>query len=365
MSLDNIVHSFDSDRYFQHAGNGRPAEKIFGYLTDQNAKTIIIEKGYIDKHYLIDFQKFYSRAHKSPGKDTTRIHFFEKDFTKKDFESELNKEESKDLQDSYLGFIIVKPIVSKCGEPVIGRTLLKTYPSTSGSKMRKYIKKRFDVSLFGIKLFVDSIPFQEQDFGVSACATIALWTALQALSSSFDVSNYSPSEITEMAAECPSPFRVFPQIEGLTLPQVLTCIRYAGLDVEYIIPDGNDDIINTAVKAYVDGGIPIIATLEFSANEHHAVVITGYQTNENGKITEYYVHDDQIGPYARVEPNPNFLFWKNEWSEEDGYTVELGELIVPIYHKIRLLFYHIYEHYEYRRNNLPPNWEVKLYLTSV
>lgn len=52
------------------------------------------------------------------------------------------------------------------------------------------------MNLFGIKLHVESIAFQEQDKVVAACATTAIWTALHALPGS-DVKHVpSCSEIT-------------------------------------------------------------------------------------------------------------------------------------------------------------------------
>ncbi len=362
LSLDDFVHPFNSQNFFQEAGDGKCAKYLLCYLTALNAESFIVEPEYIDKSFLIDFQKFYCRSFNPCKNSTKRIHFFNKEINAQSLSEALKGE--KNLNEEYLGFIVIKPIVNTDNKPIIGRTLLKTYPLNEGKKIRHYITKKYNVCLFGIQLTIESIPFQEQDFGVSACATVALWSTLKAIPASFDVLSYSPSEITQLSNEFPGPFRVFPQVEGLSLDQILACIRYVGLDIEYIKPNGNSLMIETAVKSYIDCGLPLIAILDFSEDEHHAVVITGYQTNENGHITEFYTHDDQIGPYNWVKPNPDFLKWDNEWSQ-DYEKIQLGELIIPIYHKIRLPFYKIFSHYEYKKNGIPKNWRVELFLTTV
>ena len=48
---------------------------IFRYL-DGKCKTVLIEKEYIDKDYLIDYSLFYSRAFQEVPRFTQRIHYF-------------------------------------------------------------------------------------------------------------------------------------------------------------------------------------------------------------------------------------------------------------------------------------------------
>jgi len=76
----------------------------------------------------------------------------------------------------------------------------------------------------------------------------------------------------------------------------------------------------------------------------HAVVINGYQYDENGDITELYVYDDRVGPYCHVSPKTGvgFLEWDYEWTEKADYSIKLSKLIVPVYHKIRSDFVHVF-----------------------
>jgi hypothetical protein len=334
-------------------------------------KVFVKEKGYTDKTYLIDYQKFYSRSFGTVEKVTDRLHFFSKGFSADEFGNALEKNQTEFLNDSYLGFIVVKPIKDGAGNSLIGRTLLKTYPSESGNDRRLYVKKKYEVSLFGAKMRIESAPFQAQDRGVSACATVALWTALQSSPAHFEVPSYSPAEITEMSTEYPSPFRMFPQF-GLTLGQMINCIHLVGLDSEVIKVEDNEQI-SVIVKAYVHASIPMVAALNIikknaprdAEPEAHAAVILGYRHDANGNVTELYVHDDQIGPYSRVKPSGSLKKWKNEWSKR-SYRVELDKLLIPIYHKIRLAFPSIYCHYKNKKTLLKgKDVKLDLLLTTV
>ena len=58
-------------------------EYMVRHLKYIGAKTWIIEENYVDKDYLIDYQKYYSRSFDEHGRFTTRIHFFSIFFTAK------------------------------------------------------------------------------------------------------------------------------------------------------------------------------------------------------------------------------------------------------------------------------------------
>lgn len=363
-----------SDTLVSHLGASNQGKYLFDYLKDLGAKKCVLEKEYIDKDYIIDYQKFYSRSFATIGKFTTRIHFFTEDFAVGDLKNSLENNDTEymeHLNEIYLGFVVVRPIKDEKGEPFVGRTLLNTYPSEGGK--RSFIVKKYDASLFGIPLTVESIPFQAQDQGVSACATIALWSALHPLADTFGIIRHSPAEITEVSTSLPTLARKYPS-GGLAWEQMINYIRTLGLDVETIDAlHVDEDTIQTAVMGYIEAELPLIAALDLDKGygqtiERHAVVITGYRCDSNGELTELYVHDDQIGPYSRVKPDGSFKKWKNEWSDW-GYEVILDKLLIPIYPKIRLTFFRMYEEYKAVRKKssaLPePPDDIKLHFTTI
>ncbi|NQE52494.1 hypothetical protein C5S29_02790 [ANME-1 cluster archaeon GoMg3.2] len=362
---------FSSNDFNAHLGNGNQAQYLIRYLNDLGAQTCVLEEEYIDKDYLIDYQKFYSRSFGGNGKFTKRMHFFKEEFSSKDFTISLKKGDTKSLKDAqYLGFVVIRPIKDEKDQPYIGRTLLETYPDKVDGDERHYVISNFNVSLFGITLQVKSLPFQAQDEGVSACATIALWSALQHLGKKFGTPRYAPAEITEIATSLPQVSRLFPSA-GLYWGQMINGVRSLGLDIEVIKP--KEDNITTAVKAYINAGFPIIAALTLKKNSltrRHAVVISGYRCDKNENLKELYVHDDRIGPFSKAEPKGSFQNWKNEWNKEEygGYSVDLEKLLIPIYHKMRLTFSRIYTFYQKTKDkqiDRRPNWDLRLYLFSV
>ncbi len=70
-------------------GNSDQAAYIVNYLDHIGAKTFMIEEDYVDKDYLVDYQKFYCRAFKDKGRYTTRVHFFRSPFTLAQFNGYL------------------------------------------------------------------------------------------------------------------------------------------------------------------------------------------------------------------------------------------------------------------------------------
>lgn len=371
------LNSFNTPAIVNDIGETKTAEYIIDYLKDLGTTKYLVEKDYIDKDYLIDYSRFYSRSHEEYSKKTVRLHFFTDSFPHKNLLKSLDAEGIAKIRDKYLGFVVVKPIKNKEGKKKLtGRTLLRTYSSTIDKDRRYFVTRKYHTSLYGIRLSINSLPFQAQDTGVSACATIALWSAVHPLCDTFDVPRHSPSEITEMSfssnPSCPPGFnRVFPS-DGLTMWQIINYIRSINLDVEpiEIAPNIQEhpEIAKDVVKAYIKTNLPVIATLRLEGKRHtgnHAVVISGYRCDKDDDITKLYVHDDQIGPYSRVKPIDNFGQWENEWLTEVDRVI-LQEFLVPIYPKIRLPFARIYPYYtDLRKKAEKKGYKLELFLKML
>jgi hypothetical protein len=352
------------------------AEYLFKYLSDLKAKTYVIENEYVDKDYLIDYSNFYARSFNINEKFTTRLHFFSAFFSKEDIINvliECDEKILKKLNDTYLGFIVIKPILDSNGNRIIGRTILKTYPLKDNDECRFFITGSHDVSFFGIPLNIESLPFQTQDEAVGACATAACWISSNPLSDLFEIPKYSPFEITEKSVFFPFPERNFPS-EGLSLYQMKNYFNSIGLETEFIDIrnigkyeeyTSNDDIVADAVRAYSKMGLPIIATLKLvnqsqQKSDFHAVVISGYR-HKRGNLKELYVHDDRIGPYSKVIPVGNFSKWDNEWIRNGEYSsLFVNQLVIPIYPKIRLSFARIYNVFLKKHRRIAHECEPKL-----
>jgi len=330
------------------------------YFNELQARTIVVEYEYVDHDYLEDFSAYYVKCFNSYERFCTRLHFFNIAFTTEDFINRLTSgdpyKNNEELNISYLGFIVVKPI------PVtfIGKTCLKTYPFSGG---RNYpFKHKYHVNLFGMKLHVESLAYQEQDSIVAACASTAIWTAFQATAYLFQHSVPTPVEITRAAVKYfPFSNRHFPN-KGLSEEQMAQAIRDVGLE-PYLISASEAHIIKASVYAYQKAGIPLIMGFELMEEKEdhpislgkHAVTISGYRLNGekisfprsnfhlySSRITKIYAHDDQVGPFARMEFFPDGTKLSTSWPDSEG---ELGRvfsapliLLVPLYNKLRIPF---------------------------
>jgi len=352
--------------------------RYFGdYFNEIGAHTLVVENEYVDHDYSEDHAEYYVRCFKEYKRKCTRLHVFKSDFTKADLSDLLqgNEEQlSVDLlQESYLGFIVIKPLP----KTVIGRTCLETYPSQGTRHFP--ITRSYTSNLFGINLKVEnSLAFQEQDTVVAACATSALWSIFQGTGKLFQHAIPSPSAITKAATVYITDgdrTRAFPS-GGLDAIEMARAIKDVGLE-PCSVSVTNEYVLKSTAYAYLSMGIPMIMGFPLydtsknpnSSMGKHAVALTGYNLPDcdpvpygprgfclrANKIDKLYAHDDQVGPFARMvfdntlvntvdrDGNPVSLpSISTSWSGSDGVTGSARAapelLLLPLYHKIRITF---------------------------
>ena len=379
------------------------------YFKEIKAATIVVENDYIDHDFLEDFSFYYVKCFKRYRRKCVRLHFFDISFTKSEFNNFLNgtkcnlKEDL--LQKAYLGFIVVKPLP----KTIIGRTCIKTYPSDNG---RRYFPpvREYEANLFGIKLTVNSLAYQEQDNVVAACATSSLWSVFNSTGRLFQHKILSPVEISEAAcSSLPLESRFFPN-PGLSAAQMAQAIRAIGLE-PYLITAKDQEILKSATYAYLKCKIPMLLGLSLIDTSEtvpipigfHAVALTGFSLGENelipfgrtdflsiaSRIDKIYSHDDQVGPFSRMTLNYDIISlgdgnsvntilssWQRGDKKIDNIRALPTILLIPLYNKIRITFQTIQEtiiHFDsiietFRLNGALPfkqrlEWDI--YLTTV
>ena len=356
-----------------------------------HAKSILIERNYKSQSYLDDYHSHYVSTHYDYPKDCKRVHFFSKEckeYTDKVFEKILF-EDDEEFWNSYLGYIIIRPIPNGS----IGATLLKTY---NNENTRKYTTlRKYKVNVFGKKLELDTLIYIQHDSIVGACATSALFMSFHKVSKIFQRQLPNPTKITISAGMSDkTPGRILPNRDGLDIWQICKSIDSIGLvsdvDSPYLIHDDvrfNNHWIKSVLYAYVRIGIPAIMGffLEGKSEKLHAVTVTGYKEvdlrNEsvqniikiNSKLQKYqisesdisnlkadnnlfrdyitlksyfiekfYVHDDQIGPFARISFSSNDseieTAWWNGTNIENKKIATYYATIVPIIEYIKIPF---------------------------
>jgi hypothetical protein len=208
------------------------------YVRDKNlaAKSVVVENHYIDRDYMEDHSVFYSKNLAPLPNFCRRVHFFrsDPDSARAALKRLLNLK-SRDKfreqcdqfsKDQYLGFTVIKPLD---GCPV-GKTVLHLYPERSDTGLRRCFSCACDyvVHLLGVPLKISGLAFQQQDLGVSACATTALWSALQRTRAMEEGGPATPAQITIRASQYTLPFGRSMPSEGLSLDQMCQAIHSLG-----------------------------------------------------------------------------------------------------------------------------------------
>jgi hypothetical protein len=279
------------------------------YLEAIGCQAIVVEDDYIDRDYLVDFTNYYARCFERYRRKCRRLHFFKTAISDADVKGILDGSSGKsfaDMQDDYLGFIVVKPLPLR----FFGRTCLRTYPAEKGRQFT--CLRDYSVDLAGDRLTVRSLAFQEQDREVAACATSAIWSALHKTAHAFGFHVPTPSEITNLADDGPVGSKRNIPNNGLTVEEIGRAIRHSGLEVE-ILRAESLDAVRQYMYAYLAADLPVILVHMLRAADGdaigaHAATAAGYCLDEGGqapqlyssRITKLYLHDDQAGPFSRA-----------------------------------------------------------------
>ena len=344
---------------------------LFDRLKSFDAKTIVVERDYIDHDFLDDYALYYSRCFEDYERHCVRLHFFDKCYNE---DGILDAIENADLgtaavfRSSYIGFVVVRPLP----KTIIGRTCLSVRKCCRREQFFLAVRK-LEPFFFGMRMQIECQPFQEQDTGVAACATSAIWSALNITASLFSHASCTPAHITLLAkSHGHSLYRTFPNHEGLSANEMVHAMRSAGLEV-VTVPAGmglRDSLRKNAllgnVYAYVSAGIPVVLVGRLVPRNGipigmHAVTVVGYEVsdtsqNEDGSnerrqsawdIVELYVNDDQMGPYVSMQVSPPVSKYDltTSWTTKDGKQIDfrLEYLLIPIYDKIRVTYEDVWD----------------------
>jgi hypothetical protein len=343
------------------------AKYLFAYLTDIGASTIVIEPDYVDGDFLDDFASYYASCFERFDYRCKRVHFFSESVDRSEFDAAIlgvaPAADIKKLQTSYLGFIVVKPLP----DAIIGRTQLRTYDADGGRRNYTAIAT-YKVHLFGLELEVRTLPFQEQDHALAACATVALWSCFHRTARMFGTHSPRPSRITSDAAAIQGDRRTFPSY-GLSVEQMCSAIRRNALEPEVF---GKAAIVEapliSLMYGYLRFGLPILLLVNVDEKDGHALTLNGYSLRTEPQhssehplsaavpiprfprlpglyIDEFYAHDDQFGPFSRLKVDTTNSTHKSAiltgcWLRSNGEARILRptQIIVPVYPKIRLTY---------------------------
>ncbi|MFU8802340.1 MAG: hypothetical protein ACNA8W_00885 [Bradymonadaceae bacterium] len=330
---------------------------------DLKAKTLLVERPYIDRHYIEEYTGYYARTLRPPPPHAARIHLFSEDLDQTGFRRCLMKIASgtslrsaieEELAKIYLGYVVIRPL----RDVPIGRTILRTIGSAGQPRNYRAAESRNDVHLAGLTLPVVGLPFQQQDQGVGACATTAVWSTLSGALRQIGRRAPTPLEVTYAAHRVRGQNRRIPAIEGLEPQQMSAAIAAFGLIPTYFSTTQEPKLFAAALKCYLVSGIPVVLHVSGGTDVGgHAMAAVGFSDKPDDLDTitslglrvralrRIYVHDDRLGPYARFQPHSSADDFKikmipsaqgDEWAMDfaDDMTVYHG--IAPHYPKLRM-----------------------------
>jgi len=360
---------------------------LVGYLKELGCESLVVEHKYIDANYMDEHAAFYARCHRPYPNHCIRIHFFSTPCSGERIIGALeglqakpkHRKQYRSLQRDYLGFSVVRPNPTA----FVGRTAL---PGLKGTRRHYTCGRVYDVSLAGLVLSVTGVAFQQQDATTSACATTAIWVALQ--KTAYDVRFRTPtcSEITMNATRFNlEGGRSIPS-SGLNQAQMCEAVRASDLEPDVFGVAENMQLCRHLAHSYLRSGFPVIACIflydvaraayddtakafaakgerpEPNFENGHAITLVGYRDDPSRsqsvllkrapgqkeirvsivgeQVAEFYCHDDRLGPYARVEciESP----WGTsdisiEWpGDQHPDLARIEYLLVPVYPKVRL-----------------------------
>jgi hypothetical protein len=345
----------------------RQLEYIRGYAQDVGCTALLIESDYIDRDYMQDHSAFYASSFADYGFKCRRLHFFS-DLKSTEIIEALSAVGAQMAKGRaaydvacldfsakhYQGFAVIKPLP---GSPV-GRTILRTYPTDPAGEnyLRRFEAVRdYSVHLLGAELTIRGLGFQQQDQGVSACATTAIWSSLQKLRDFEDVAAATPAQITAGASKFTLPFGRSLPSEGLSLDQMCQGIHALGVSPNLVRVESFRHARSMIFAAAISGIAPILIIRSPKGSrhavsaagikvkrEHKTTIIAGVNAIDDmsGDLLGVYIHDDRIGPYVRTkfeeqdvngEKVPCLLIPENAkdacWS--------ITHLLMPVHGKIR------------------------------
>ncbi len=211
--------------------------------------------------------------------------------------------------------------------------------------------------VLGIPLRIKGLAFQQQDVGVSACATTALWSALQRTRALEETGAATPAQITIRASQHALPFGRSMPSEGLSIDQMCQAVHSFGFAPNLFRTDEFDVARSLLYSAVLSGISPVLILESVDQDAAHAVAVAGMKLWErmpaskellvegSRKLAGLYIHDDRIGPYLRAQVkkggpgNRTAPFIKVPLREDPrGEIWRLTHVLIPMHAKIRLSF---------------------------
>ncbi len=338
----------------------------------------VTENYYVSQSYIDDLVVYHSISFKNYEKFCKRIHLFSKvgelpfrdKATLESFLKSNTSIKNDILDDSYLGYVVVKPIE----KTPIGVILAKPWneKDISGTEVVKSLVDE-TVNFFGIPIHLRALAMQPQDPSVSICSVNSIWCVLHYGWKNFKVPMVSPAKISQKSGLSIDNGRLYPigDRKGYNTSQVCGALKEFDLQPEIFDISKTNQLIDLKriVYAYNKSGFPLLLGYKFpnnsekpnEKNEDHLVTICGFKMKpakinlkeqvplKAYQITEIVVHDDQLGPYASIQVDGDMdnsnatigvhgIWGLDTLSNKEPVPASVTSIIVPVPEGIRIRY---------------------------
>jgi hypothetical protein len=301
------------------------------------AKSVAIERHYIDKDYRETFSTYHSKKFHTPDARCVRLHFFSRATDRATlFEPEYLDE------DDYLGYSVIRPTRPNS----IGRTMLRPEARSGTARMMGLCSEH--VNILGREFSVSGFPFISQDADATVCAQATLWMLVRYFSNRYSVyPEVYPVQIGNLTRDY-SVGRLFPTA-GLYVWQMAEALRRVNFSPVIYSREEFGNTFEHLVYTYVESGIPVLA-----AFERHVVVLFGHQSDFStirqespstespflfsSRFNRAFVGNDDNGiPYQMLRITPTNTQW-DEMLGNDGFFSlnQVQQFVVPLHERVFL-----------------------------
>lgn len=333
-SKENLIETIKSILSCLKECDSKRIELLLKELKDE--LFFYVESPYIDNHYRDTYYSYYSAKFQGYERNCLRVHIFSENIT----------ENITDNDSRYLGYFIVRPLMS--------HPLGKSFISPKAFKNNNFLccLCKQTVNLSGFQLSVNAFPHVVQDEETHKCAESVIWMLLSYFGTKYgSYSALLPSDIRKQIGSVLK-HRLLPS-SGLTLEEITICLNSTNHNCLYYLFDnisGSPQALYFIVmRIYIESGMPFIVayTDENDANGH-VVLSIGHENinfddvyrNFNGlgdknwhDVSEYKKNlvfiDDNFSPYVVDNCEGEIKRYKSKNDETQGINYKVRGFIVP------------------------------------
>lgn len=290
--------------------------KLYGFPI-----TVICQLQYTDKMYRDAYYIYLSHLHFDVGRHCQRLALFRGRIALENF---FDSDWHMNLQERFLGTIVIRPSYNHSTEYTLGRTLLNPYKL---KKPFRYIRTaQYKVSICGQIYSVDAFPFSNQHGDILRCAETSVWSLMEYYGTRYE--NYRvvlPSTISDWASK-ELPERSLPS-DGLTYTQISSLLKTFNFEpriYERVAYRNNAGILKEELLDKVLAGKEIFMLLDAEIEKEQ----------EKLQVEEGYLHRTKFVTQAEIEAEESAQqidqeieeTLRKEYAENEKRKKENGEL---------------------------------------